>query len=495
MYRTPSKSLWGAGSLTNEEQLRLCDQYGDNQDLLYKKREELAMEKRRAAGYETPPSAHLEPPVVLAWIPGHSGIRHNEKADELAKVASSLGTLEHYILQYSRQILLPEIGVQGQKRICEAKVLIVGAGGLGCPAALYLAGAGVGEIGIVDYDSVDITNIHRQVLHGERDEHMSKAESAARTLRSINSHIKIQTYNLQLGPSNAMAIAKRYDLVLHCTDNVPTRYLLNDLCVLSKLPLISGSALKMEGQLTIYGYRANGNTSNKMDSYAGPCYRCLFPTPPPPEAVGSCSANGVAGPIPGVIGVLQALEAVKYIVGYNQTQLLVERLLLFDGDYLTFRNVQLRPRNPQCAACSDNPTIIQLKDYEVMCKMQAKEKNLELHILPAENRITPSQLAEDMNNAKAVLQSHLLVDVRSEAEFQMCRIDGSVNYPIEKLRGEKLDQLLEEIKKCCNQEITFVFVCTSNQKNLRAYLVFQKLHTRHFRNFKDISILQTGFDS
>ncbi|KAJ0184193.1 hypothetical protein K1T71_000616 [Dendrolimus kikuchii] len=430
----------------------------DKEDELYKLKNEWVINK------------HQNGPEQNCNINVHSKVQYG---DLLPKWA---------IERYSRQILLPEIGVQGQKRICEAKVLIVGAGGLGCPAALYLAGAGVGEIGIVDYDSVDITNIHRQVLHGERDEHMSKAESAARTLRSINSHIKIQTYNLQLSPSNAMAIAKRYDLILDCTDNVPTRYLLNDLCVLSKLPLISGSALKMEGQLTIYGYRANGNTSNKMDSYAGPCYRCLFPTPPPPEAVGSCSANGVAGPIPGVIGVLQALEAIKYIVGYNQTQLLVERLLLFDGDYLTFRNVQLRPRNPQCAACSDNPTIIQLKDYEVMCKMQAKEKDLELHILPAENRITPSQLAEDMNNAKEVLQRHLLVDVRSEAEFQMCRIDGSVNYPIEKLRGEKLDQLLEEIKKC------LTFICRrGNDSQVAAKTVLDAIDSENGGRIKDLT--------
>ncbi|KAM3955212.1 adenylyltransferase and sulfurtransferase MOCS3-like [Aphomia sociella] len=290
------------------------------------------------------------------------------------------------IERYSRQILLPDIGVSGQERLCSAKVLVVGAGGLGCPAAMYLAGAGVGEIGIVDYDAVDLTNIHRQILHGECDQNMSKAESAAQTLRSINSKITVTPYNVQLTSTNALEISSRYDIVLDCSDNVPTRYLLNDLCVMSKIPLISGSALKLEGQLTIYGYRAEKNTNEKELSYIGPCYRCVFPSPPPAAAVGSCSANGVAGPVPGVIGCLQALEAIKYIVGHTHRQLLVERMLLFDGEDSSFRTVKLRTRNPQCAACSDNPTISQLLDYEVFCKAQAKEKKKQEARLKSERR-------------------------------------------------------------------------------------------------------------
>ncbi|CAG4968887.1 unnamed protein product [Parnassius apollo] len=278
------------------------------------------------------------------------------------------------IERYSRQILLPDIGVQGQERLCAAKVLVVGAGGLGCPASVYLAGAGVGEIGIVDYDNVDLTNIHRQILHTERDQNMSKAESAAETLRSINSHIKITPYTVQLDSDNALGIASRYDVILDCSDNVPTRYLLNDVCAIAKIPLISGSALKMEGQLTVYGYRAERNHNEKDLSHQGPCYRCVFPNPPPAEAVGSCSANGVAGPVPGVIGALQALEAIKLIVGQTHEKLLVGRLLIFDGEDVSFRTVKLRPRNPQCAACSESPTITRLVDYEAFCKAQAKEK-------------------------------------------------------------------------------------------------------------------------
>ncbi|CAH0688111.1 unnamed protein product [Chilo suppressalis] len=284
------------------------------------------------------------------------------------------------IVRYSRQILLPDIGVKGQEKLCSARVLVVGAGGLGCPAAVYLAGAGVGDIGIVDYDDVEITNIHRQILHSERDECMSKAESAAHKLRSINSHIKVTPYNVQLDSSNAVDIASGYDVVLDCTDNVPTRYLLNDLCVMTGLPLISGSALKMEGQLTIYGYRADRNCNEKNASYRGPCYRCIFPTPPPPQAVGSCSANGVAGPVPGVIGTLQALEAIKMIVGLTHEKMLIERMLLFDGEDMTFKIVNLRGQNQQCAVCSQTPSITRLIDYEAFCKSQAKEKPITLPV-------------------------------------------------------------------------------------------------------------------
>ncbi|XP_060808237.1 ubiquitin-like modifier-activating enzyme 5 isoform X1 [Amyelois transitella] len=278
------------------------------------------------------------------------------------------------IERYSRQILLSDIGVLGQEKICTSKVLVVGAGGLGCPAAMYLAGAGVGEIGIVDYDTVELTNIHRQILHAECDQNVSKAESAAQSLRSINSRINVTAYNVQLNSANALEIINKYDIVLDCTDNVPTRYLLNDACVTAKKPLISGSALKMEGQLTIYGYRAENNPNEKDHTYIGPCYRCVFPAPPPAHAVSSCSSSGVCGAVTGVIGSLQALEAIKCIAGHTHKQLLVERMLLFDGEDTSFGTVRLRPRCEQCAVCSDQPTVTQLVDYEVFCKAQAKEK-------------------------------------------------------------------------------------------------------------------------
>ncbi|KAL0808855.1 hypothetical protein ABMA28_012526 [Loxostege sticticalis] len=386
------------------------------------------------------------------------------------------------IMRYSRQILLPDIGVTGQEKLCAAKVLVVGAGGLGCPAALYLAGAGVGQIGIVDYDTVDLTNIHRQVLHGEGDQHVSKAESAANSLRSINSHIKIVPYNIQMDSTNALEIASKYDVILDCTDNVPTRYLLNDACALTKLPLISGSALKMEGQLTIYGYRATKNPNEKDQSYIGPCYRCVFPTPPPPETVGSCSANGVAGPVPGVIGSLQALEAIKLIVGQTHEKLLVERMLLFDGEDMTFRTVKLRGRASACAACSDTPTISRLIDYTAFCKAQATEKELDLQILPQSRRMSPSVLSRHFTEGGDA--GPLLVDVRSAPEYSMCRIEGTVNWPSDSLRGETLDKLLEEVRKCARQVI---FICRrGNDSQIAAQTVIDALEEPHKSKIMDL---------
>ncbi|CAH1642719.1 unnamed protein product [Spodoptera littoralis] len=323
-----------------------------------------------------------------AWIPGQGPL--NTSATEAGGV--QCGSLPKWAIErYSRQILLKDIGVFGQTRICEAKVLIVGAGGLGCPSAMYLAAAGVGEIGIIDYDVVELTNIHRQVLHFEQDENVSKAESAASTLRSINSRIKVTPYNLQLDSKNATDIASQYDIILDCTDNVPTRYMLSDLTCFIKKPLISGSALKMEGQLTIYGYRSESHKDDKGTTYRGPCYRCVFPTPPSPDVVGSCSAHGVAGPVPGVIGILQAMEALKIILDMSPDKLLVERMLIFDAEDMTTRTVRLRKRNPTCATCSDNPTVTQLVDYEAYCSAPANDKKKHEARLRTERRIEEKQ--------------------------------------------------------------------------------------------------------
>ncbi|CAH0731192.1 unnamed protein product, partial [Brenthis ino] len=378
------------------------------------------------------------------------------------------------IERYSRQILLPDIGVQGQEQLMSSRVLIVGAGGLGCPSAVYLAGAGVGEIGIVDYDQVDVTNIHRQILHSESDQGISKAESAANSLRSINSKIKVTPYNIDLNPQNAIKIASKYNLILDCTDNVPTRYMLSDVSVLTKIPLISGSALKMEGQLTIYGYRERGNDQ----PYIGPCYRCIFPTPPPPEAVGSCSANGVAGPVPGVIGTLQALEAIKFLVGQTHKQLLVGRMLLFDGEDMTFRTVKLRGRNLQCDICSETPKITKLLNYEVLCNSQAKEKDLDLHILEKDHRISAVDLSKDMKNNK-------LIDVRSEYEFKMCKLEGSVNYPLEKLHQEVLNVLVDKVRKSKSQ---VTFICRrGNDSQVAAKMVLDLIEEKHRYKIKDLT--------
>ncbi|XP_053622678.1 adenylyltransferase and sulfurtransferase MOCS3 isoform X4 [Plodia interpunctella] len=388
------------------------------------------------------------------------------------------------IERYSRQILLSDIGVKGQEKICTAKVLVVGAGGLGCPAAMYLAGAGVGEIGIVDYDTVELTNIHRQILHGECDQNMSKAESAAQSLRSINSRITVTPYSVQLSPTNAIEIISKYDIVLDCTDNVPTRYLLNDACLTTKKPLISGSALKMEGQLTIYGYRAENNPNEKDSAYRSPCYRCVFPTPPAADAVGSCSSNGVCGPVTGIIGSLQALEAIKCIVGHTHEQMLAGRLLLFDGDDSTFGIARLRPRSEQCAVCSDQPTITRLIDYEVFCKAQANEKDLDLNILPSHSRMSALELAQKLSSVKNHDARHLLVDVRNEAEFNMCRIDGAVNRPMDRLQGKKFQELLDEVRDY--EQVTFV--CRrGNDSQVVAKKVLDVIGEGHVNRVNDLN--------
>ncbi|CAB3258216.1 unnamed protein product [Arctia plantaginis] len=382
------------------------------------------------------------------------------------------------IERYSRQILLREIGVPGQSKICSARVLIVGAGGLGCPAAMYLAGSGVGEIGIVDYDVVEITNIHRQLLHKEENVGMNKAESAAHAIRSINSQIKVTPYKVQLGSSNALQIASKYDLVLDCTDNAPTRYLLSDLCVLAKLPLISGSALKLEGQLTVYCYRSDLHSEDKNSTYRGPCYRCVFATPPSPDAMGSCSQHGVAGPVPGTIGTLQAMEAIKLIIGHPSTNLLVGRMLIMDVDDMSCKVVKLRQRNPMCAACSDTPTITRLVDYEAFCKTLAKEKELELHILPPINRIT----AKDFS----ILQKEkttLLIDVRNESEFDMCHIEGAQNSPIDNVES-KMEELLRRVQ---DNKGAVVFVCRrGNDSQIAAKMLLSKLPEEHKSKIKDM---------
>lgn len=412
-----------------------------------------------------------------AWIPGQGQL--DTSSAEAATV--QCGTLPKWAIErYSRQILLKDIGVHGQTRICQAKVLIVGAGGLGCPSAMYLAAAGVGEIGIIDYDVVEITNIHRQVLHFEQDENVSKAESAASTLRSINSRIKVTPYNLQLDSKNAMDIASQYDVILDCTDNVPTRYMLSDLSCFIKKPLISGSALKMEGQLTIYGYRSESHKDDKGASYQGPCYRCVFPTPPSPDVVGSCSAHGVAGPVPGVIGILQAMEALKIILDMSPDKLLVERMLIFDAEDMTTRTVRLRKRNPCCATCSDNPTVTQLVDYEAYCSAPANDKDLSLKILPQENRITASEVSELMEKG-----SPLVIDVRAGPEYQMCHVLNTENRPIDGLRGSNLDQLVRQVAE---SREPVIFICRrGNDSQIAAKLVLDRLPEEHRSKVKDMT--------
>lgn len=329
------------------------------------------------------------------------------------------------IRRYSRQLLMPEVGVEGQRRLREASVLVVGAGGLGAPAALYLAGAGFGRIGLVDYDAVELDNLHRQVIHSERTLGVSKSVSAKEAVNRLNSSVHCVAYDVLLSSKNALAVIRPYDLVLDCTDNVATRYLLNDACVLAAKPLVSGSALRMEGQLTVYNYKG------------GPCYRCLFPKPPPPETVTRCSDGGVLGAVPGVIGCLQALEAVKLVTGKGNP--LSGRLLLYSAMDAQFRTVKLRSRNAACVVCGDAPSITELIDYEQFCRSSAHDRHEDrkIDILGEERHISCeaySQLARDG-------APHLLLDVRSEEEFAICSLPNSLHIPLRQL-SERVDTVV-----------------------------------------------------
>lgn len=262
------------------------------------------------------------------------------------------GLSQQQSTRYARHLMLPEVGEAGQQKLLEARVLLIGAGGLGCPAALYLAAAGVGTLGIIDFDRVDLTNLQRQILHSENTVGQPKVESARRTLSGINSDIKIVPIQEKLSRDNAMRILADYDIVVNGCDNFPTRYLLNDACVLTKKPMVDGSIYRFEGQVTVFA------------PCKGPCYRCLYPEPPPPEMAPSCQDAGVLGVLPGIIGSIQAVEAIKLILGQGEP--LIGRLLMYDALAQKFREMKVR-RDPACPVCGDKPTITKLIDYEWFC--------------------------------------------------------------------------------------------------------------------------------
>ena len=262
------------------------------------------------------------------------------------------GFTNEQIYRYSRHIILPDVGGAGQKKLLNATVLLIGAGGLGSPAAMYLAAAGVGTLGLVDFDCVDLSNLQRQLLHRTKDVGRLKLDSAADTLNALNPDVRVNKHQVVLTSENVMDIIQDYDIVVNGTDNFPTRYLVNDACVFAGKPLVDGSIFMFDGQATVF------------DAKRGPCYRCLFPTPPPPGEVPSCQEAGVLGVLPGIIGSIQAIEAIKLILGKGDS--LIGRLLLFDALAMEFREVKV-DKNPDCPVCGDHPTITELIDYEQFC--------------------------------------------------------------------------------------------------------------------------------
>lgn len=351
-----------------------------------------------------------------------------EKVTPLTPLKAKAVLSNEDIMRYSRQLLLPELGVQGQLKLSQTSVLIVGCGGLGCPVAQYLAAAGIGRLGLLDYDTVELSNLHRQVLHGEENQDQAKALSTANAVKRLNSTVQCVPYHLQLSSENALQLIQQYDIVADCSDNVPTRYLVNDACVLSGKPLVSASALRMEGQLTVYNYRG------------GPCYRCLYPVPPPPETVTNCSDGGVLGVVPGIMGCFQALEVLKIASGHGSS--CGQQLVMFDAQDARFRSIKLRPKQAGCAVCGENPSVTQLVDYEAFCGSAATDKCRKLNLLSRDQRIT-------VQDYKSIIDSgepHLLLDVRPLVEVDICHLPFSLNIPLSSLEDRKSDhiRLLQE---------------------------------------------------
>jgi molybdopterin/thiamine biosynthesis adenylyltransferase/rhodanese-related sulfurtransferase len=363
--------------------------------------------------------------------------------------------LEQY-RRYSRHLVLPEIGIAGQKKLLDAKVLIVGAGGLGCPVSLYLAAAGVGTIGLVDFDLVDTSNLQRQILYGTSDVGRPKVEVAAERIRGLNPDVNVILYKERLASGNTLRIVADFDVIIDGTDNFPTRYLTNDACVLLGKPNVYGSVFRFEGQASVF------------DAKRGPCYRCLFPEPPPPGMIPSCSEGGVLGVLPGLIAMIQGTETIKLITGKGTP--LIGRLLQYDSLAMKFREFKLR-KDADCPVCGKNPTVKDLIDYEGFCGLgQAAEEVLVEEISPVELKMK-MDAREDF----------LLLDVRSPGEVEIARIPGSRPIPL----GE-LAKRIEELAAWRDREV--VIHCQKGWRSRRACGILLK------SGFSSVKNLYGGID-
>lgn len=361
------------------------------------------------------------------------------------------------INRYSRHLIMPEVGMEGQKKLSEAKVLCIGAGGLGAPLTLYLAAAGVGTLGILDFDVVDFSNLQRQVIHSEKTLGQLKVDSARDRLLDLNSDIHINTYNTRLTSDNALDIVKDYDIVVDGTDNFATRYLVNDACVLLGKPNVYGSIFRFEGQVSVF------------DAKRGPCYRCLYPEPPPPGLVPSCAEGGVLGILPGIVGTMQAAEVIKLILGKGTP--LIGKLLFVDVLEMNPRVLTLR-KNKDCPICGDNPTITGLIDYEEFCGIgrgEAEPEDVQVE------EITVEQFMDIMNNNGKLT----VLDVREPHEYEICSIEGSKLIPLGELK-DRLDEL--------NPEDEIVVHCHHGGRSLKATTLLTE------KGFKNVKNLKGGID-
>ncbi len=367
---------------------------------------------------------------------------------DLSTIDLSLAEFE----RYSRHLIMPEVGVEGQKRLKAASVLIIGTGGLGSPLSMYLAAAGIGRMGLVDFDVVDTTNLQRQIAHTTADVGRPKLESATETIRAINPHVQVDGYETLIDSSNAMEIIEPYDIVIDGTDNFPTRYLVNDACVLLGKPNVYGSIFRFEGQASVF------------DATQGPCYRCLYPEPPPPGLVPSCAEGGVLGILPGIIGIIQATECIKIILGKGNT--LVGRFLVFSALEMKFRELKLR-KDPACPICGENPSITGLIDYQQFCGLDRGGKTSDL--LDPSERISVAELHERLRNGR----KPALVDVREPHELQISRLDNDYEIPL-----GNLETHIHELDR--DQEL--VVYCRSGERSAKAVKFLKEAGFSNVRN-------------
>ena len=359
------------------------------------------------------------------------------------------------IARYSRHLIMPEVTLEGQKRIKAASILCIGTGGLGSPIALYLAAAGIGRLGLVDFDVVDFSNLQRQILHGTDDVGRKKLNSAKDRIKAVNPNVQVDLHDCLFRSENAMQIVRDYDIVVDGTDNFPTRYLSNDVCVLARKPNVYGSIFRFDGQCTVFA-----------PHLGGPCYRCMFPEPPPPGMVPSCAEGGVLGVLPGIIGVLQAIEAIKLILGIGDS--LIGRLVSFDALKLRFREFRIR-KDPKCPICGDNPTIHQLIDYDQFCGIpQADAEAAKEMDVPT---ISPGELKAKLDRK----DKFVLVDVREPYEYEICSIPGSKLIPL----GE-LPARLSELDSADD----IVLHCKVGGRSAKALRVLQEAGFRKLNNLK-----------
>jgi adenylyltransferase/sulfurtransferase len=374
---------------------------------------------------------------------------------DLVGARASQATLsQQEVARYSRHLIMPEVGMEGQKRLKASSILLIGAGGLGSPLGLYLAAAGVGRIGLVDFDVVDFSNLQRQVLHGTADVGRPKLQSAKERLQAINAEVQLDLYETRLTSANALPIFERYDIIIDGTDNFPTRYLVNDACVLLKKPNVYGSIFRFDGQASVFF------------PPHGPCYRCLYPEPPPPGEVPSCAEGGVLGILPGLIGCIQATEGVKLILG-NGTPL-IGRLLLYDALQMRFQEFKVR-RNPKCPVCGDQPTITKLIDYEQFCGMRGQEAPAAA-AADGSAETTVEELKSRLDRREPIF----ILDVRNPEEYQICRLPGSTLLPL-----PELSQRFAELDK----EREMVVHCKSGMRSAKA---IQFLRQQGFRKLKNL---------